>query len=821
MTRFADGLAGQYSAAAEDNSQGKESREAAMLFAVAESCLEKDEDHQQALQAAKDALSLFKEAGQADAAVDTMRLLIHAYKLKAEFIRFTETKGEEDAESTLQEAEKKAKEEETKLRKSGDKRGQASMLLSIAEINHAYRGAKKRQEALEAAREALDVLQSTDDAKLQALTHLMLACVHTHSIGKNNCSTKKEARDALDSAKEAASLFKKVQDKGGLARALHAQAISHAHLGAFLDADQCAKEAQNIFREMGNKKQEAFESYCMASWHLVNEKSREAVLEAQEAKTKFWELPNSKGWDVAALSMLVQALVASKDKEEAVKVTLEGQRRFQSSNNPRADAAVQDVLVVAYVAKDEKDLAMKAAEKAIQLWQSVGDKRSELHSHHVASLVYSMKENFSKAQSELNTAMKLANQIKSSHMKGEILITQANLKLDQDDNQGALSLAKEALAIFQDEGLVKQKAVAQVVISSAHGADGAILDSTLAAMDARLLFRREENKPGEIDVLELLWRLKQLDESHNAALRFMNKARLIAQEIGNQSTECRMLFHVIQSLLTLDMDEKVRIQQQEQALEAADEFSKGKLQAQGETPKPYNDKHLRAATTSADEADQLAKQENDAELIAHAKYWIARCLLQSGKTEEALEAAEDVLKEFQKLQSQGGEAISMHLIADAYCVLEKRSKAEEYANDALKLFKGLQDQNGEHAAQDILDFLAGTTSSRAHSLGGGGGDDAVVNAGLDPELVKARLLEVAGNAMGFADELSFDSPLMDAGMDSLAAVEFRNMLAREFEGINLPASLTFDYPTLNTISENVVEQSKSLPATSNPSLRAS
>merc|ERR1711862_926651 len=49
-----------------------------------------------------------------------------------------------------------------------------------------------------------------------------------------------------------------------------------------------------------------------------------------------------------------------------------------------------------------------------------------------------------------------------------------------------------------------------------------------------------------------------------------------------------------------------------------------------------------------------------------------------------------------------------------------------------------------------------------------------------------------------------DSPLMDSGMDSLTAVSFRNMLQSSLS-LKVPASLIFDYPTLQDITSHLLE----------------
>merc|ERR1711957_1056080 len=58
------------------------------------------------------------------------------------------------------------------------------------------------------------------------------------------------------------------------------------------------------------------------------------------------------------------------------------------------------------------------------------------------------------------------------------------------------------------------------------------------------------------------------------------------------------------------------------------------------------------------------------------------------------------------------------------------------------------------------------------------------------------------------DDLQDDEPLMEAGLDSLAAVEYHGMLTKTFDGISLPSTMMFDMPTVKEISTYITNELK-------------
>jgi len=146
-------------------------------------------------------------------------------------------------------------------------------------------------------------------------------------------------------------------------------------------------------------------------------------------------------------------------------------------------------------------------------------------------------------------------------------------------------------------------------------------------------------------------------------------------------------------------------------------------------------------------------------------------------------------------------------------------KAETMANKAVELARQVSDFQAEERALALLEALYGPAPKdeeeetvQAITMPTEGAGESVAAApaksGLDPEWVKQIVESTAKGAVtADDDELHLDAPLMESGMDSLSSVAFRNALNQQI-GMNLPAALMFDYPSMRAIIDHVVETSQ-------------
>merc|ERR1712187_472482 len=114
------------------------------------------------------------------------------------------------------------------------------------------------------------------------------------------------------------------------------------------------------------------------------------------------------------------------------------------------------------------------------------------------------------------------------------------------------------------------------------------------------------------------------------------------------------------------------------------------------------------------------------------------------------------------------------------------------------------------AAAAAVAVAAVEDSGPTPTANAGAASGAVVEQkqGLNPEEVSEKILKITTQSVAGDEDIELDTPLMDAGLDSLASVAFRNAWQTELQ-MQMPASLMFDYPNIRQITDFIVEKSMS------------
>ncbi|CAJ1401903.1 unnamed protein product [Effrenium voratum] len=220
------------------------------------------------------------------------------------------------------------------------------------------------------------------------------------------------------------------------------------------------------------------------------------------------------------------------------------------------------------------------------------------------------------------------------------------------------------------------------------------------------------------------------------------------------------------------------------------------------------------AYVATDEAMEAIKDCKDDGAIATANYSRAEVLTLFGETRDSVAAARRACDAFRRRGEEQPLAMALMLAARGFIELGTVGMAEKAAEEALAIFTRLRDDEGLAAANELLNELgpaggAGVSGIANYEVEAVANVPAAASAvakqeGPDPAQVKEMIRKEVEMILGSSDEVANDTPLMDTGLDSLSAVQFRNDLTRDFN-VKLPASLMFDYPTITALTEKIVQ----------------
>jgi len=266
----------------------------------------------------------------------------------------------------------------------------------------------------------------------------------------------------------------------------------------------------------------------------------------------------------------------------------------------------------------------------------------------------------------------------------------------------------------------------------------------------------------------------------------------------------------------------------------------------GGTEKQFKD-GMDKAMKMAKDAHAAAKKFGDPLYTGSALYGLAQVNMMIGKFPDAMKSAEEAVKLFQEASYMRGEAATLVLIAELHLSGKEIQKARSTAEEAIWLFQEIADAKGEDDAWTELEAIDKYDSEQRElqrqqwqqqqmmqqqQFAGGMPQAAAaaepqaeqvsaaapgyeaklmkldLGAGLSPDLLRNQISEVAKGLIGFDEDIEIDMPLMESGLTSNTAVLLRDALTQQLPGISLPVTLVFDYPSISSMTDLIIENAE-------------
>lgn len=718
------------------------------------------------------------------------------------------------------EAYELAKAELASFRSASDKTGEAKMLLAMAQACEA------KDLAMTSATEARSLAKSLKDGKMEVAALLVASSLQ---LGK-------DSKEALASATKAKEVSLNAGDKRCEADSLHGIAAAQAETGAIEDALASADEALDLYLELKDKRMEAFELLAMAKWHLKDGKASKALSDAEDALEIYEALRSPKELD--AMAVLFDCYIGKGDGRKAKKVAQDGLDRAQESGNKSTEAASLKMLLDLYCRLDGGySDAVKTADLAKDVCQSIGDKKTESQVMSLLCSAHVREQAFDEAIKEGEDALAAIKETGTTSEKVDLMFALAAAHGGKNDYKEALQVANEMKSYFSSEEDKKGEAQALICICNNNFLMEQWDPAANAAQKAQVLLSEEGDVFGEASALALQAESQWKKKDHKTAIKSGERARALFRELGDKKAEEASVLYTIAMNCVLQA-----------VVEGASVGEAGRM---SRAAKDAVDKGKKLAEACIRTSREILSQGAEA-LLGCGLCTLAQVHMLNGQVEEALKASDEAIVIFRDIGDDRSEANALLMSAEALRMLRSNKESGEAAGEALRLYKLCEDgdEEGEKMANEIIAFLQEIQMRQQQEWmaqqqmqgnfqmpqGGGGlnlmpiqqqmmggppeqgmsmarvererGAALDLSAGVDEAMIKGKVLEIALRITGAEDgEIEADTPLMEAGLTSNSAILLRDELTQELPGINLPVTLVFDYPSIASMAELIVEAS--------------
>jgi len=800
---------------AEDPDIDETKRKACLLAAEADGQLAK-RNLEEGQRAAEESLHYFREACDVPGITDAIRLVVLAQRAKG----------------SLKDAHHTAHDQYQLFVSEGNKAGEARMLLTLANINYDKRGSKNRERALQWALEARRMFAEAGDQKLEA--QALLAIINV--IMKQRGDRRLAAEETQQLVAAALPILRASGDLRGEGVALHGLACARSLMGAWEAAASAGRTAVELFKKAELPKLMAFELHCVACWTLLDEDAEGAVEAAEESLDLYiQESQVADMQEAAVLQTLVKAYSMAKDYKKAVSTAQEALERFEESGEKRGEAAALEMLALGLSQQGDMNKAVKYAKQQVEVLKEIGDRVGEARAMRTVCRIWALGGNLDAALKSAKEAASIYEDLGlvSEQATTMQLISDCQLQCGAAEDSG--KSAEEARDLFKGTGDHEHEAAALLQSCNAAATQGnkeEALACVSKAQDAAIAAGNSRYE-GLAYHTEAIIRLEagEYAKTNKAA----KKAVILARQNGDKSQEVACLVLMVTAHLS--------------KLE-------GMTEGTGQAAADADPERFDKASKLAQDAHMAAKRLGDAQILGTSFHALAMVQDAAKKHEDAVAKARAALDKFQEAEDTANVVAMYDLIASIYLGIRNFEEAREAAESSIWICQQVDQRDLEEKGWVMLDRIkesedemkrarapppvqvaevpvAGTPmlsqampqpQDPAPQIGGpmpatlasqpvqGSGNldmsqvpKLELGQALDLAVVQGQVIAAAQAMLGAEEELETDIPLMELGLTSGMAVILRDILHNMLPGLPLPVTLIFDYPSIEAISELIVE----------------
>mmetsp|Transcript_25041 Transcript_25041/g.54493 ORF Transcript_25041/g.54493 Transcript_25041/m.54493 type:complete len:553 (-) Transcript_25041:72-1730(-) len=498
------------------------------------------------------------------------------------------------------------------------------------------------------------------------------------------------------------------------------------------------------------------------------------------------------------VGLLLQAYVRSAlqehDPEETLAIARLALSTLRGVNDSKGESeALQVILAV--------EMKWQMHESAAETARSLLDKSSKNgDSHEIAAAQFVSAEALLEAGNR-DEAFRLASQALQSYEQlgdslrsAECCRLAARMHFLAGEHDECIDLATKAKKLFEAAGETSSQAAAILLISKAYLASGQSTQALRSAEDADRLWRQCGDEVANIDALVMI----------------ANTKLTICEESPGKAVFATMTSIVKSADYALARAKKLR--PDDAACMASVLHMHARVLLKTNAPK--------GAWIAAKAAARNYKRVNDVVGRASALLLWSEADMQLGYLGDARNTADTAFAIFEQLGDDEGKNRALELMDDinkaagiptrAEIAEQQRRQLEWQQQQQLRLMQ--QAQTGV-AMPPIPDVLQTSVEEAQEKKEGAAvfqrtGEALKVSAGMDVAVIRNKISEITTAILGDMEGVEVDTPLMEAGLTSNTAMLLRDELSKDLPGIKLPPTLLFDYPSISTMADYIVDQAE-------------